>query len=286
MKGEGALRRVALVVGACGYRREGLQAIPSACKDASDFAALLREHYGFADEDVRVLRDGPGSTQAENMPTAQRIRGEIERLKMAVSEDVDFVFFYSGHGLLGSGADGESFGFLQPRQFDRSQKEQTGILMTDLRGIIKRNVRAVHLLIILDACHSGLATRGGDDEVAPEVVTASWHEPTTVVITAASSGESAWADLQGGASVWGGNSLMTRLLLDGLTPRGGRPVADWNADGVVVDYELASYLREQAPRKLRMHSEARQSTQTPQFRRFRDRAGHAGQFLFVPTRRD
>jgi len=140
----------------------GINYVGSSCElggcinDAVNQKAALIEHFGFAEENIRMLTD---ESEEEFKPIAENIRAGMEWLIDGAQEG-DFLFFaYSGHGSQlpdqsGSEPDGKNEILcpldLQDDWYANSIKDD------DLFDIFyKRVPDGVKVLCIYDCCHSG-----------------------------------------------------------------------------------------------------------------------------------
>jgi hypothetical protein len=145
---------------------------------------------------------------------------------------------------------------------------------------IKKGVPSRHIMLILDACYSGWAGSKGDDDL-DERVRSLWKERAEVVLSAGSKGQRAWEDeVEEKAWVWGGHSVMTAFVLEGLKRTSeGFAGADKNKDGIVTDEELAAFVKERVPASVK---QLKKATQAPAMFRLDQGYVKSGQFLFVP----
>ena len=142
-------------------------------------------------------------------------------------------------------------------------------------------VTSRYVMLLLDCCYSGWAVGAkGDDELEAQIGSL-WKERAEVVLTAASKGQRAWEDEpEERAWAWGGHSVMTAFILEGLEVGAeGTAAADANADHVVTDEELAKFVKERVPASVRAQKNTKQ---TPTLFRFDASLPKRGQFLFVP----
>lgn len=150
------MKRKALCVGINDYPFEGSD-LNGCVNDAKGWAELLREHYGFAPADVRLLLD----TEATK---ANIVAGLRDLLAGAAAGDV-LVFTNSSHGT-----------YLADTQGDEERYDEaicpydcvTNVLVDDeLRELFAQLPPGVHLTVISDSCFSGTVTRAVAGEVLP-----------------------------------------------------------------------------------------------------------------------
>lgn len=275
----------ALIAGVCGY--EGDHELHSPCRDARAMRDLLIQKYGYKRENIIYLVDKPeGGDSSDGNPTAEGLKLAVEkfRTKFGDKDESSFLFYYSGHGGYIKGAR-QDYGVLQPSEFFDKRSalpnSHKGWDMQELLGDIRKGVPSRHVMLLLDCCYSGWAVGAkGDDELDTHVGSL-WKERAEVVLTAASKGQRAWEDEpEERAWAWGGHSVMTSFILEGLTIGAeGSAGADANKDRVVTDEELAKYVKEHVPASVKAQKNVKQ---TPTLFRFDASLPKSGKFLFVP----
>lgn len=275
----------ALIAGVCGY--EGEHQLHSPCRDARAMRDLLVQKYGYKRENIIYLVDKPeGGDSSDGNPTAEGLKLAVEkfRAKFGDKDDSSFLFYYSGHGGYIKGAR-QDYGVLQPSEFFDKRaalpNSHKGWDMQELLGDIRKGVPSRHVMLLLDCCYSGWAVGAkGDDELDAHVGSL-WKERAEVVLTAASKGQRAWEDEpEERAWAWGGHSVMTSFVLEGLAIGAeGSAGADANKDRVVTDEELAKYVKEHVPASVKAQKNLKQ---TPTLFRFDASLPKSGKFLFVP----
>ena len=137
----------ALVVGINKYTNGS--PLAHSCNDATAVADVLRERYGFEDENVCLLTDKDA--------TRSRIFEEYMAFTSdSVSVDDRILFFFAGHGYTVTGARGE-IGFLVPHDGDVEHLHT----LIPWRELISSSelISAKHLFFVVDACYGGLALK-------------------------------------------------------------------------------------------------------------------------------
>jgi hypothetical protein len=225
--------RHALVVGIDDYPQAGggaPTALSFAARDARTVAAVLAQDSGAGA--VTLVENGAA--------TRTRVLESLRALRDRVRDEDTVVFFFSGHGSVGTGKDGRAHYYLVPHDGRLSDLAATGLEDNELEELIGQ-LPARQVVVILDACYSGGAAtvvrrRGVTNAaitgspLARSLIEASAGR---VVISASRPDQPAFEDDQRGG-------IFTSFLLEGL---GG--LADVNNDGAVDVLELYQFL---APR--------------------------------------
>lgn len=162
----GAPNKIALVVAIAKYPREGGWSQISSDKDVPLITDAL-ESQGF--KDISLLTDADA--------TKAGIIAAIEALTAKAQKGDIVVFHFSGHGqqIQDDNGDEKDDGYDEAIiPYDAKVRYETGVyegenhLRDDELDVLFNNLREKlgndgNLLVILDACHSGTATRGGMD---------------------------------------------------------------------------------------------------------------------------
>ena len=237
-------RRVVVTIGIGNYA--SWDHLTSPTKDADAVEELLKSQYGYTPYAKLV----PGPKLRDQAATLDAINGVVDQLGKLLCDNDDLIFFYSGHGdyqpdPFDPGNQSKWAGYLIPVEAPaKSQQEWNKLL--PVSGLMERlaRLRARHILVILDACHSGIAIadsvhvpKAGLQEIKNDqaFMDAMETRRSRLVITAAGPGETADEN----SSTRPGNSLFTAVLLDELEtkkPAGGHSFID--------DSRLASELKE------------------------------------------
>ncbi|MBX3459650.1 MAG: caspase family protein [Planctomycetes bacterium] len=261
-------------------------ALPAACSDAGLVYGMLRDKFGYAPENMRVLVDEPDRTldwtgrkvPVNGMPT----RANMSRMLAELSEQTrrypkgdrtNFVFYYAGHGETIERAD--TIGYLCLTDFWEKRDEKTpdiyGYNMGHLARDIRQNIKSSHQLMLVDCCFSGFVTKTrGDPKSDPSAIYEMWKSHAHVVMTAGTEGQVVYEK--------GKHSMFSGALFRALGMEGGSLIADTNGDGIVTDGELGAFIPAEVERKLAGTGKV----QTPQYLRGLEDLDDVGQFLFVP----
>lgn len=256
-------QRHALVVGvnACPHFRIAGQtprALEGAHADAEEVAQLLESEFGFARKDITLL--------IGDQATHDAIAAEFTRLIDRVSEQDQFVFYFSGHGT--QCADGPDAPLDEADDLDEalcaydSMADGSNLVLDDDLARWFDQLRANSISVFLDCCHSGDGTKlaGGEwrvrslslEQVLPhqiaeegalsELRSTKAVGRRLVALYACTSNQSAYEGPHLGKRRKMG--LFTRYLISGLSG-GAEAPADKNQDREVTVEELTSYISEQ-----------------------------------------
>ncbi|CAG1009208.1 hypothetical protein PHYC_03671 [Phycisphaerales bacterium] len=240
-------------------------------RDAAEVAKVLRDKYGFKQEDVREL-------------TGRVTRGEIlaalEDAKKAGEDDI-VIFYYSGHGLKleHQGKDepvAKWYGFLAPGVIASKPSADTpqgwGDVLVSMDEVVRtfKSLKARHSLVLLDCCFSGFAAVGkGSSRIGQDDIGAYrrlMEHQSWAAITAGTEKEEAFEldDKKQSAFTWG--------VLETLKSRAGEK-QPFSSMEFFVDVR-------QAVLKLR-DSEGRQLS--PQFRPLKVNQSAEGELVLIPS---
>ncbi len=234
----------AMVVGIDTYQT--WRPLANAVRDAQGIKKVLTGHFGFPEENIFELYNEEA--------TLEGMIGAFEKAAQA-DRNSRVIIFFAGHGQTTSDRSGGKQGYLIPYDGALSDTNQPGtevtetwISMQDLTRQIER-FDAKHIMLILDACYSGLLTAkrsavfgefgydwiaggfGSEDAALAEFIRLGSNKAIEV-ITAGSEDETV---LDGGP---GGHSFFSGTLIQGLTT--GQ--ADLVMDGIITSQELGAYL--------------------------------------------
>jgi hypothetical protein len=149
--------------------------------DAKLLASVARNRWGFKPENVRTL--------IEHQATKKKILDGLRELLDAQRGD-DFVFFsFSGHGSQLPDTSGEEQDRLDETivPYDASPFiDDSQIRDDELWEVLRKARSGKNLLVVLDSCHSGTATRNrldGGQSIYSQVSTARFMPPAQEVTT-------------------------------------------------------------------------------------------------------
>jgi uncharacterized caspase-like protein len=143
----------ALVVGIGKFQDAKIPELKYAAKDARDFRDFLVKEANFAPDHVRLLVD--------EQATQRRVLSELGNKFLArVAKPDDLVVIYcSSHGSPAQ-ADIRGDNFVVAHDSDPEDLFSTGIEMDKILDSIDARVLSQRVLLVLDACHSGVVTKG------------------------------------------------------------------------------------------------------------------------------
>jgi formylglycine-generating enzyme required for sulfatase activity len=206
---------VALVVGIDQYS-QGWPPLSAAVSDANQMEAALRGQ-GF--QVIKLLNQQ--ATRDEIMHQLQDV------IPPQLGQGDRFLFYFSGHGQTEQ-APGGQLGYLVPVNGRRPEGQDSWssyISMTEIRNVLMNKYSAKHVLLVADACFSGLLA--GRGTLRSPTVQAALQQEGRMVLTAGGRGEQAM------------DGLFTGVLVRGM--QGG---ADFNHDGYITFSELALYAQQ------------------------------------------
>ncbi|PAP75156.1 DUF7379 domain-containing protein [Rubrivirga marina] len=150
-------RKRALLIGIDEYPNlSAFHQLEGCVNDVTAMAGLLRDRFGFADEDVTVLTNAAA--------TRAGILAALDRLADAVEADDVVVVHYAGHGSQITDLDGDEPDGLDetivPHDGVRQSGPNTDITDDEIHAWIQRVTATTPFLTLLfDCCHSGTVTR-------------------------------------------------------------------------------------------------------------------------------
>lgn len=245
----------AVVIGVSKYRDSlNFRNLKYAAKDAEDFATYLMNAM-----DMKVPANNIALLVNEKATRENIIDSIIAKFRPAQPND-ELIFFFSGHGDPGS----MNIGYLCPTDVRSSSIESTGIPMNSLEYLF--NSRAKLKITYIDACHSGLSTRGNYDGSKSSVRTQNARLNNSILdyleksvggnismVSCQEQQESTEPDFLK-------NGYFTHFLLKGLYGDADRFIqGDEYGDGKITARELSGYLS-------RNVSDATGGRQTPTFK--------------------
>jgi TPR repeat protein len=225
--------------------------LSTAVSDATGFAELLHEHLGF-EYGAEPLVDSAATLHNINSLIDDELRARLQ------PKD-DLVIFFAGHGTTRSDAVGGrtlEVGFLVPVDARGPSAAQHWSDYLDIAELLHKisTLPPMHILVILDSCHSGVAL--GENFTASRSDTRferdMLRKPSRMVIASAQEDQ-----LAADSGPVEDHSLFTGLMMQGLIT--GK--ADAFQQGFITATQLGAYTQEQV-------GMARGTQQTPRFGRF------------------
>lgn len=224
-----------------------------ACNDALAFKKYLENYENFSDIQC-FLND---------KATLFNIKQSIKALFDKAGSEDRLILFFSGHGQT---IGGECYLIPYDGSFDDAFASgyRLGELTDQSKSFIIQK-SAKHVLIIVDACYTGLGYQTkGSSSTSLSILKNYAKKPYLGILSAASSDERAFEDNESPYS------LFTRFLIQGLE----RGTADLTNDSIITINELFEYTRSQVQRNA---SDRFGNIQTPQYRH----VFGEGEFVFI-----
>lgn len=140
--------------------------------DVALFSALLLDRFGFAAEDVRVLRDEE-ATRAGILSAMDELVARAEAGGVAV-------FFFAGHGSRKRSGlpDGTYVESIVPHDSGRGAHPSRDVEDHEIDAFVQRlNAKTPHVTLIVDCCHSGSVTRDAFGEAVRGIAPPSEGRP-------------------------------------------------------------------------------------------------------------
>lgn len=124
--------------------------------DIKNMRQMLLREYRFQEQDIRMLLDGAA--------TLPRVRKEFVELAAESTKDDVVVFHYAGHGTAIPDDNGDELqdGIDEALCLYGCGADMTGALRDDELGRLLDELPASEVVVVLDCCHSGTATRSVD----------------------------------------------------------------------------------------------------------------------------
>jgi hypothetical protein len=144
------MAKKAVLVGINRYRFPGAD-LRGCVNDVRAIGRLLREAFGFKDEDIATLTDYDA--------TKTRMQRELENLVAGSRAGDVLLFHFSGHGSNVPDKDGDEADYRDEILCPTDLDWKDPLLDDWLRDLFDSAPEGVNLTVILDCCHSGSATR-------------------------------------------------------------------------------------------------------------------------------
>jgi hypothetical protein len=162
----------------------------------------------------------------DSSPSRANILGALAAMTQAAGENDLLVFYFSGHG---TAEDGESY--LLPRDARLAALKHTALAMSDVRQLLDQS-QARAKVIILDACHSGVAMGKATPLMSAEFIQRVFAEAEGLAIFAScKQGQRSWEWPEQQQSVF------TYYLLEALQGKG-----DFSRKGFVTVSDASAYV--------------------------------------------
>ncbi len=198
----------ALIVGISTFKDSSIN-LRYCAKDAKDFYDFLVNEKNFAPDHVQLLTDTT-ATRANVLS----LLGNKWLPRVAEPDDL-VVIYFSSHGSPSS-LDVGGVNYLVAYDTDVNDLYVTGIAMQDLSRIIKERVHCDRVMVLLDACHSGVAAPSSKGLARSANVNVDTIVQGTgqLVLSSSSPEQRSWESKRYQGSVF------TKYLIDGLRKNG------------------------------------------------------------------
>ena len=153
--------------------------------DADAMAACLIDRFGFARDNVRILKG--------EQATRQRVLEALARLKQSLKAGDRCVLHFSGHGTQVPDQkpfDERDDGLDEALCLFDSNELGENLLLDDELGLWLDDLPEVDVTVILDCCHAGTGVKDTNDDVQARFL------PTTAAKPVRGEAKSPWKDLQ------------------------------------------------------------------------------------------
>lgn len=252
----------ALLIGVNHYLNVPDRNLHFAVNDVEDLKQVLVAHYGFPEKNVVTLLD----EQATKRGIEQALNKLIDTHK--ITEEDRILIYFSGHGQTMKLPTGGQMGFLVPSDAQIDLNDTTNLAPYLGTCLSMRSVwdsldacPARHVLLIADACYSGLlATQKGLKGLSPQALDAWKGMRARQILTAGGQGEETEEQSQLG------HGAFTYKLLEALKQRATE------AGHVFLASDLYGGL-------LGAVKDLTEGRQTPQLAKYHEE----GEFLFITT---
>jgi hypothetical protein len=161
-----------LAVGLSKYSTEAYN-LNYAADDAATFADVInRLIEGGATGQIEVRTSARPADASSDALKRDALLKAIRDNKIEINENGDeqyvlcgrddwYIFYFSGHGVIGPDAGDQIGRYLSTSQFNRSRASNTSIRVAQLRAALEET-HAKNLLVVFDSCFSGYHVRGND----------------------------------------------------------------------------------------------------------------------------
>jgi len=192
---------------------------------------------------VRLLTDNT----MDRLPTFKHIYEDLSLIAHQAGANDLLLFQFSGHGIASEGE-----GYLLARDTSRRALKYTSISLRNVREIMASSAARAKI-IILDACHSGVATGRSTAIMTPEFMQHVYEEAAGIaILSACTQGEQSYEppDFQ--------NGVFTHFLLEAIQGK-----ADFTNKGFVTITDASEYVTD----KVKQWSWQSKCVQTPTLQR-------------------
>jgi tetratricopeptide (TPR) repeat protein len=225
---KGAVRAVVVGISSYKFLPEKVQ-LRFAHRDAEEFSAFLKSVPGGAvpEQNLQVLTN--------EKATLANVRNALTNWLPKVTQPNDVVYlFFAGHGTVENGTDG----YFVAHDSDPQNLYATALAFEEVEALLRNKLRARHVIVIADACHSGQigwvdskieSSKGINDRIE----NLAKGDRSVLHLLAARGDEQSFEDERWG----GGHGVFSYSLLQGL-----RGHAERDGDQFVRASELIEYV--------------------------------------------
>ena len=110
---------------------------------------MLISKFDFPEDNIKYLTDEEA--------TLSNIKLALDDISTSADEDDRILVFYSGHGETIPTKDDSEKGYIIPYEGRQNKAYATGLAMDEILTTSQYS-KSIHMLILMDACYSGLMT--------------------------------------------------------------------------------------------------------------------------------
>lgn len=155
----------ALLIGINTYKAPFIPTLRGCRNDVELLASVLRNRFGVADDQLRVLVDEQATHAAIKQAIREHLIGTAQQAQAAGQPIPAFLFHFSGHGSMARDASGAKATGLDETMVphDSRQSDILDIKDWELGVLIDELAQYTHnITVVLDCCHSGSGTRDAE----------------------------------------------------------------------------------------------------------------------------
>ena len=248
----------ALLVGVGAY--PNVKSLIGPARDVERMEQFLTEHWGFAPEDIAILRD--------HHATRQGILDVLEYVVLGTTEPGDrVVIYFSGLGTQVTDTNGDELDGLDEAlvTVEASADGNEGRFTDDEFDTVLERLADRNVTVIIDACHSASKAESPNNQALTRSLAGPKpaQEPADVkaeTFATSAANRTVWSASSTGQDCWEakGEGLFTRHFVKGAAYFG----ADSNGNGLVSKPELVNYIRTETQKWCEGEGQCNAKTQT------------------------